>query len=87
MRKVPKSGGIGFHVGHSLSLPNLALSNTPTSLQDLSVVNIARTLTLHDFELFRKVQPKELLKQAWQSEKKDKLAPNITAIISRFNLV
>ncbi|KJE92340.1 hypothetical protein CAOG_03326 [Capsaspora owczarzaki ATCC 30864] len=51
----------------------------------LDALEIARQITLVDYELFRAVEPVECLEQAWS--KKDKLtrAPNVLAFIKRFN--
>jgi hypothetical protein len=55
--------------------------------QDISPISAAHALTVFDFDLFRKVLPKELLNQNWQHSDKSKHAPNVTLIISRFNEV
>lgn len=37
--------------------------------------------------MFRRIQPKEFLNQAWNDPKKLELAPNITTLIERFNWI
>ena len=51
-----------------------------------SAKDIARQITLIDHELFRKIRPKECLNQSWNKENREQKAPNIFAMINRFNL-
>lgn len=48
---------------------------------------IARQFTMSEWELFSKITPKEFVGMAWQKEKKEILAPNLTKLTSRFNQV
>jgi son of sevenless-like protein len=48
---------------------------------------IARQLTLIEFELFQKIKPWEFLGLQWNKKDKDLKAPNILAMIQRFNQV
>jgi hypothetical protein len=59
----------------------------PTSLLDLKSEDIARELTMDEFELYCGVEPREFLGQAWQKERKAELAPNLTRLIERFNKI
>ena len=53
---------------------------------DFPEIEIARQFTLCEFELFRAIQPKECLNQAWSRKGQQKIhAPNIIAMIERFN--
>lgn len=52
---------------------------------DLAPLEVARQLTLIEFELFKKVTPKECLGQGWGKDNKEEIAPNIFAVIQRFN--
>ena len=52
---------------------------------DISPIEVARQLTLIDFEIFQKIENKEYIKKAWTREDNEK-APNIVAWIDRFNL-
>jgi len=63
------------------------LTNDNFDLIDLAPLEVARQLTLIEFDLFRRVAPKELLHQSWSREDKETLAPNIINVISRFNQV
>jgi len=56
-------------------------------LFDLKPLEIARQLTLIEFDLYRKIQPKECLNQAWNKTDREINAPNISAMIRRFNEV
>lgn len=44
-------------------------------------------MTLIDEELWRAIEPWELLGQAWTKDEKDEKAPNVLAMIVRFNTV
>eukprot|EP01103_Thecamoeba_quadrilineata_P013977 TRINITY_DN4029_c0_g1_i2.p1 TRINITY_DN4029_c0_g1~~TRINITY_DN4029_c0_g1_i2.p1 ORF type:complete len:920 (-),score=181.35 TRINITY_DN4029_c0_g1_i2:173-2932(-) len=48
---------------------------------------VAKQLTAIEFEYFQAIQPNECLNQAWNKTKKDVLAPNITNMIRRTNIV
>jgi hypothetical protein len=54
-------------------------------LIDIPPVEAARQLSIIDFELFGKIQPKECLKQSWAKSGKETKAPNILEFIARFN--
>ncbi|KNC71871.1 hypothetical protein SARC_15584 [Sphaeroforma arctica JP610] len=51
---------------------------------NISTLEIARQMTLIDFDLFAKIKSTELVNQAWN--KNGAKAPNICASIHRFNL-
>lgn len=49
---------------------------------------VARQLTLIDFEMFRRLEPCELLNLNWMKEEtKYVMSPNVMKMINRFNLV
>jgi hypothetical protein len=49
---------------------------------------IARQLTLYEFDLFRRVLPREFLGLAWTNPNmKELLAPNLTAMIQHSNFI
>jgi len=54
-------------------------------LLDLHPLEVARQLTLIEAELFRNIRPRECLNQAWNKD--PDRAPNILAMIDRFNMV
>ena len=56
-------------------------------LQMWPAEEVARQLSLFEFSIFRKIQPKEMLNQAWSKKTRDQFAPNITADISHFNCI
>lgn len=61
-------------------------SDAPVSILDFHPRDIAMQLTLLDFEVFSRIEPKELLGKSWaQAESKERLAPNIIALTNRFN--
>jgi len=56
-------------------------------LLDLHPVEVARQLTLIESHLFKQIQPKECLNQAWNRPALKPQAPNILNLIDRFNQV
>ncbi len=70
----------------SLLPPNCTL-NTPVDISDLPVLELARQLTICDWILMRRIEPKELLEKRWQSDDKCDEAPNVLAYIDHFNAV
>lgn len=66
----------------SLKRPGLA-----GSLYDLSSDEIARHLTLIEFEVYSQIKPTEFFGQAWAKPKHHHRAPNIRAMIERFNSI
>jgi len=61
----------------------LLLNECSFELIDLTSLEVSRQLTLIDFSLFRNIQPKECLKV----KDKEQQAPNLSAVIKRFNQV
>lgn len=59
----------------------------PLKLLDLHPLEVARQLTLIEHNLYRTITPCECLRQRWTSKDKATLAPNIIALIDRFNKV
>eukprot|EP00026_Physarum_polycephalum_P003142 Phypoly_transcript_03151.p1 GENE.Phypoly_transcript_03151~~Phypoly_transcript_03151.p1 ORF type:complete len:727 (+),score=161.57 Phypoly_transcript_03151:83-2263(+) len=54
---------------------------------DFEPVEVARQLTLIEYDLYRGIEAKECLNQAWGKPNKEELAPHIVLMIKRFNLV
>lgn len=52
---------------------------------ELDEEEIARQLSLMDWEYFSKIRPNELLNQAWSKPKLKHRAPNVLAFIAQFN--
>jgi len=63
------------------------LNSADFNFLDLDDEEIARQLTLIDYETFAVIKPAELLNQAWAKPALQKRAPNILAMIERFNIV
>jgi len=66
--------------------------NMDKSLRNFSIfeihpTEIARQITLVEYNLYKKIKPWECLGQAWNTEEKEQRAPNILAMIDRFNRV
>jgi hypothetical protein len=56
-------------------------------IYDLSTEEIARQLSLVEFETYSGIQPAEFFGQAWAKEKTHHRAPHIRKMIDRFNLI
>lgn len=57
------------------------------TLDELDAVELARQLTLMDYELFQKIRPSEFNNLSWTRKTKDTDAPNLLRMINRFNEV
>ncbi len=62
-------------------------SLTWVQLLDIHPLEVARQLTLIEHNLYRTITPCECLRQRWTGKDKATLAPNIIALIDRFNKV
>jgi len=54
-------------------------------LLDIDPLELARQLTLIEYELYDQIQPKECLDQCWNKEDKEKRAPHVVKLIEQFN--
>lgn len=80
---------------HMHSVSTISRSNTTmarVSLKTVKLINersekIAQQITLLDFDIFRKIHPRECLGQAWKKKNKLERAPNLFAFIEQFNNV
>lgn len=54
---------------------------------DLNPKEIARQLTLLEFDIFRNIRTSEFLDQSWNAKKREQKAPNIFKMINWFNIV
>lgn len=61
--------------------------STNLDFYDIDDEELARQLTLIEFEIFVNIKPSELLNQSWNKPKLRHRAPNVTALIERFNRV
>ena len=71
--------------GRCLGLSNWSL--TWVQLLDIHPLEVARQPTLIEHNLYRTITPCECLRQRWTGKDKATLAPNIIALIDRFNKV
>lgn len=62
-------------------------TGSSVEILDWPSMEIARQMTIVEYELFRKIQPKECLNQAWNQANRAQKAPGISAMINRFNEV
>lgn len=65
--------------GHTHTFANLFLN--------LSDIELARQLTLVDFEIYKAIQVQELLQVAWNSNKLKHRSPNVCKLLDRLNKV
>ena len=68
-------------------MPLLPPNMTFSSLIELHPEEVARQLTLLEFDLYRAIRPWECLGLAWSKKDKETKAPNILKMIQRFNQV
>ena len=55
------------------------------SVTSINALEVARQITLMEFEVFAAIQPSELLQNAWVSKRKEVVSPNVVLLTSRFN--
>jgi hypothetical protein len=79
------------------TLMNTATLNTPlsgsntdtaalnTSITEFAAELIAREITLEDFDIYRRIMPREFLGKAWSGAEATTRAPHLTALCTRFN--
>jgi len=73
---------------HPLSRSNSTFGQKiQQSITEYKAGAIARQLTLIEFEIFRHIRPSEFLDQAWCKKSSESNAPNLLALIRRFNAV
>lgn len=60
---------------------------TPTNLpfDDWEPIEIARQITIIEYDMYREITPKELLSLSWQKSDNKKRSPNLLRMIHRFN--
>lgn len=69
-------------------LPKVAVNGKPKAqleLMDIDPVELARQITLIDYELFGQIRPSELLNQSWNKPKLKHRSPHVLEMIQRFN--
>jgi hypothetical protein len=59
----------------------------PTELFEWSEKEIARQISLLEFDLYIKIEPKECLNQNWSPENRQKEAPHLNAVMDWFNRI
>jgi hypothetical protein len=64
---------------------NSVLPDSGVSLFDYDEEEVARQLTIREFELYSQIKVPELLDQSWNREKLHHRAPNVLKMIARFN--
>eukprot|EP01133_Synstelium_polycarpum_P012343 gene12343-14475_t len=66
--------------------PPPVMPKTPIlSIDDIDPQEMARQLTIIEFDMFKAIASKELLSLSWQKSDKEKRSPNLLKMIYRFN--
>jgi RasGEF domain/RasGEF N-terminal motif len=65
--------------------PYIPCRSNNLQLIDIHPVELARQLTLHDFEVFKRIRPVELLNGAFSKSDKEERAPTVLKLIETFN--
>jgi hypothetical protein len=63
------------------------VAGTPFVWEDYHLTELARQMTLIEYDLYRAVQPWELFETAWSKKDKEVRAPNVLKMVARFNHV
>eukprot|EP01119_Soliformovum_irregulare_P018470 TRINITY_DN5675_c0_g1_i1.p1 TRINITY_DN5675_c0_g1~~TRINITY_DN5675_c0_g1_i1.p1 ORF type:complete len:967 (-),score=244.39 TRINITY_DN5675_c0_g1_i1:62-2962(-) len=83
--------GATYHVaaeGSSLKVAeDKPVKSKVTSFLDIKPQEAARQLTVIDYNIFKRITPKELSHQSWNKENAKEVAPNVVKMIERFNKV
>ncbi|KAJ3445212.1 guanine nucleotide exchange factor [Anaeramoeba flamelloides] len=74
-----------LHTGLEMPKPIVPKDLNNFTFMELDRIEFARQITLIEFNLFRKIKPKECLKQGWTKKDKQKRAPNIVNLTNYFN--
>ncbi|KAJ3442011.1 guanine nucleotide exchange factor [Anaeramoeba flamelloides] len=87
MQKAEKNPILHLQLQSTQEMPKPIL---PKELGEISFaaldrIEFARQITLIEFDLYRKIQPKECLKQGWTKKDKDARTPNIVKLTNYFN--
>jgi len=77
-------GALSFNSQTPEPIRPCTLNFKDLTVLDIAPLEMARQLTIIEYSMFRKIQPKECLQQAWTGGERQIRAPNIYAIITRF---
>mmetsp|Transcript_7790 Transcript_7790/g.9650 ORF Transcript_7790/g.9650 Transcript_7790/m.9650 type:complete len:604 (+) Transcript_7790:463-2274(+) len=81
------------HIGHWITytkahkIQPMLKQNSKLKLAKQNPSEVAKQLTIAEFDIFRSIKPSEFAHQNWCSEDKDKTAPNILRMINQFNSI
>jgi son of sevenless-like protein len=59
--------------------------NSKLQIKNLKAEDLADQITLMDFDIFARIEPRECLGQAWKQKNNQVLAPHVLAMIKQFN--
>ena len=75
----------GIVMEEELPASILPLDSEITSVMQLNPIELARQITLKDYEAFLLIEPAEFLHQRWCKQNASLMAPNLIGMIERFN--
>ncbi|KAH3743003.1 Ras guanine nucleotide exchange factor Q [Pelomyxa schiedti] len=67
--------------------PSIVPSSARPGFEDMDPVEIARQLSLMEFDIFRTIQAKEMFSLSWSKKDKELKSPNLLAMIHKFNTI
>lgn len=65
--------------------PRMPSKRPLRTVLQVSPIELARQLTLVEYDIFARIKPIELVEKAWMEPDKVKRAPNVMALVSHFN--
>ena len=75
-----------IHLNLSSEIPT-KITPRSSNFIDFSPTEVARQLTLLEFENYRNIHPSECLNQSWVKKNKAEVSPNIGKMIYRSNII
>ena len=63
------------------------IESNDTAILDINVAELAQQMTVYEHELFREINPTELLGCAWSKAEKEKKAQHVLKMTSQFNKI
>lgn len=79
---------LGFNTGNPATAPKSIVPKNLTddsTVLDIDALEMARQMSLVEFELFSAIEPRELLTRSWRKDELKNTSPNLLRMIDRFN--
>lgn len=86
-QKLNKEATTRLEIQRNVPEPLLPPSLDDFTLLDLEPLEVARQITLVEYDIYKKIQPQECLNQAWSKQNSSARAPHLVALMNRFNQV